>query len=297
MTNSKTAESLTLYWLVRAESAVSITSCYTLCCKYVASIKTMRSMQACGIIKIQDSCTWDLGFRRLSSFFTGEPGIPRELVGEHFTISPDGILWSAIIKYIVIQQKMYKSLKPPKSLLPATHWWVTALAQLWNTKHLTDVVTIFLWWRDGGNAFLLVVIQNDPCRPEAVKTVLRVVSNLTRRSQGSKVAVKKHEPKKVSVSCENCLLWSWSQKEPIWQPIWLSKTSLVKGPDVSHMIPLSFNSQEFGIASKVVELVHIDSSSPVANLATFPLATATIKKQNGLNGLNTSLYLCQAAIS
>lgn len=71
-------------------------------------------------------------------------------------------------------------------------------------------------------------------------------------------------------------------KEPIWQPIWLSNTSLVKGLDVSHMIPLSLNAQIKGIASKVVELVHIDSSSPVADLATFPLATASIKKQNGL---------------
>ena len=37
--------------------------------------------------------------------------------------------------------------------------------------------------------------------------------------------------------------------------------------DVSHVIPLSLDSQVLGVAAEVIELVHVDSGSPIADLA------------------------------
>jgi hypothetical protein len=37
--------------------------------------------------------------------------------------------------------------------------------------------------------------------------------------------------------------------------------------DVSHVIPLSLDSQVLGVAAEVIELVHVDSCSPIADLA------------------------------
>lgn len=37
--------------------------------------------------------------------------------------------------------------------------------------------------------------------------------------------------------------------------------------DVSHVIPLSLDSQVLGVAAEVIELVHVDFGSPIADLA------------------------------
>lgn len=224
----------------------------------------MRLMQACGIINTQDFCAWDLG-----------------------------LSWSARINYTVIQQKIYKSLKPPKFFFPSCNKLVSHSISPMEKPSISRMLSRSF---SGGE---MVVTPFSSLSSKMTRADLKESKLCRWVGQQLPDPIEDHKAPSgwqvwkntshLEVRVYICFLSELPlviviPKEPIWQPIWLSNTSLVKGLDVSHMIPLSLNAQIKGIASKVVELVHIDSSSPVADLATFPLATASIKKQNGLCG-------------
>lgn len=175
----------------------------------------MRLMQACGIINTQDFCAWDLG-----------------------------LSWSARINYTVIQQKIYKSLKPPKFFFPSCNKLVSHSISPMEKPSISRMLSRSF---SGGE---MVVTPFSSLSSKMTRADLKESKLCRWVGQQLPDPIEDHKAPSgwqvwkntshlevrvyISVSCENCLLWSWFQRNQFDNQSDLAK--LVWSRDLMYLI-------------------------------------------------------------